>query len=745
MMRRFLRVSRGRWLAHVNVVDGLHEESPSAKTSGERGAILILAFVYLVAVGLIVAALSTWATNDLNNSTQFTSANSTTLAATDMMNVAIQYVRYNPVISNSQPVLVSSPLVACWGGSQAQTSSIPVINGDQIAVWCSTVWDPLNQVTSNVPQDVTRDVTFVACPIAVTAVSCQASPLLTAVVQYDDYPPAPARSAPIQTLCSVWCGAGMEIVTWQWGSTGPAAVSGPATTLTFSNEPSDTSAFATTEAAVYATDASGNPVQGDTISIQQQTGITSASSTLTAVTNSSGVAEFTNIVPQLPGSYTLTAGDPYGNSTTSTQFNVSKQRAVLAITSTAPTSATSGGTPYYPTAVDKSIPGDTVAITLDPSSSGCALSAGKVTFTGPGTCVLDFNDPATGNPIYSAALQLTQSFPVGGLSATQVAITLSPSSPPNPVTAPASGTANVTVSMTLENAVGVAVPSSGTTTLVLSDIGSGDFATKLGVTGSSTLNVSFTNTATATAYFYNGSLGPDTISAVNGTTHWGSASLTIIGGAPTQVVITPNPSSAAVSSVTNTSLTFQLEDQFGDPATSSGTTTLVLSDSGNGFFATSNGTSGTSTLNITFANLTGTATAYFGNETSGSDVITAKNGASVWGTSTVSPVAGAASSVQISLSTTTPKQSAVTNTTVSLQLVDQFGNYVTTSNVSLVLSNSGNGFFAAHNTIAGSPTMPVTTVSGAATAYFGDDTNNQSVTITATGPGFAVTTPKLTI
>ena len=35
-------------------------------------------------------------------------------------------------------------------------SGIPVINGNQIAVWCSTVWDPLNYVT--------RDVTFVAYP-----------------------------------------------------------------------------------------------------------------------------------------------------------------------------------------------------------------------------------------------------------------------------------------------------------------------------------------------------------------------------------------------------------------------------------------------------------------------------------------------------------------------------------------------------------------------------------------------------
>jgi hypothetical protein len=51
-----------------------------------------------------------------------------------------------------------------------------------------------------------------------------------------------------------------------------------------------------------------------------------------------------------------------------------------------------------------------VAIALDKSSSGCSLSDGKVTFTGSGTCVVDFNDP--GNTTYAAAAQVTQSIRV---------------------------------------------------------------------------------------------------------------------------------------------------------------------------------------------------------------------------------------------------------------------------------------------------------------------------------------------
>ena len=59
--------------------------------------------------------LSTWATNDLNNSATFSSANSLTVAASGMTEVAMQYVRTNPLISTSQPVGVASPAVACWG------------------------------------------------------------------------------------------------------------------------------------------------------------------------------------------------------------------------------------------------------------------------------------------------------------------------------------------------------------------------------------------------------------------------------------------------------------------------------------------------------------------------------------------------------------------------------------------------------------------------------------------------------
>jgi len=432
---------------------------------------------------------------------------------------------------------------------------------------------------------------------------------------------------------------------------------------------------------------------------------------------------------------TAVDGNASGNSTT---FVVTTQKSVITVSSTAPTNATQKGTPYSP--VVSATSGDAVNITST-TTSVCTVSGGVVSFVGVGTCTLDFNDPATGNPNYAAATQVTQSFAVGGLVATQVGISLSTNTPG------AAATTNDTVTLTLENSVGVAVNSSGTTTLVLSDVGNGFFATKNATAGTSTLNVTFaTGTSTATEYFGNETVGPDTISAVNGTSVWGTVPLTVQGGAPAEVAISASPTSPTVSSVTSTALTLQLEDAYGNTATSSGTTTLTLGDSTGGFFASTNGVAGTSTLSVTFAAGTGTATVYYGNTTAGPDTVTAKNGTTSWGSTTVTPVAGPATSIQVSVSPTAPNTSKTTNTTLTMQLVDQYGNDVTTSGVSLNLSNSGAGFFATKNGSAGTATLAVTTTSGVAIAYFGDNTK-QSVTITvkATTPAISVTTPAVNV
>lgn len=90
------------------------------------------------------------------------------------------------------------------------------------------------------------------------------------------------------------------------------------------------------------------------------------------------------------------------------------------------TSGTVNGPTYTPTASASS--GLTPAITLDPTSTGCDLSSGVVSFVASGTCVLDANQ--AGNSDYLPAPPVQQTFPVDPEAQT---ITF---------TAPSSGTVN---------------------------------------------------------------------------------------------------------------------------------------------------------------------------------------------------------------------------------------------------------------------------------------------------------------
>lgn len=82
----------------------------------------------------------------------------------------------------------------------------------------------------------------------------------------------------------------------------------------------------------------------------------------------------------------------------------------IAFTSAAPTAAGVGGPTYTPTA-SGGASGQPVVIALDATSTGCTLTAGVVSFTALGTCVLKANQ-AAGNGLPAAA-EVKQSFAVG--------------------------------------------------------------------------------------------------------------------------------------------------------------------------------------------------------------------------------------------------------------------------------------------------------------------------------------------
>ncbi|MHB8378644.1 MAG: hypothetical protein ACYDB2_01840 [Acidimicrobiales bacterium] len=102
--------------------------------------------------------------------------------------------------------------------------------------------------------------------------------------------------------------------------------------------------------------------------------------------------------------------------------------------SKAPSAGSTGGS-YSPGAVATS--GDSVVKTLSSASTGCSLSSGTVTFTGQGTCRIDFNDP--GNGAFAAASQVQHLIKV------YAANTIHASTPPGAGTIHSSYTAKATV------------------------------------------------------------------------------------------------------------------------------------------------------------------------------------------------------------------------------------------------------------------------------------------------------------
>ena len=95
--------------------------------------------------------------------------------------------------------------------------------------------------------------------------------------------------------------------------------------------------------------------------------------------------------------------------------------------SKSPTAGSTGGS-FSPGASATS--GDAVVRSLASTSSGCSLSSNKVTFTGAGTCLVDFND--AGNGAFAAAAQVRKSIKVYAANVI------------HPSQAPAAGTINGT-------------------------------------------------------------------------------------------------------------------------------------------------------------------------------------------------------------------------------------------------------------------------------------------------------------
>lgn len=153
----------------------------------ESGAILILALVYIVAIGLIVGTLADWASSDLDNTGNFQKASNLHYALSSATDSAIESIRYAPYpyqptaseYQNGTP----TPLSECWNA--AGGISQLTLDGYTVDTWCTTT---INLTSSTA----TRTVTLFSCVSSTSSASCQASPQLTAQVSFDDYDNTPS-------------------------------------------------------------------------------------------------------------------------------------------------------------------------------------------------------------------------------------------------------------------------------------------------------------------------------------------------------------------------------------------------------------------------------------------------------------------------------------------------------------------------------------------------------------------------
>ena len=201
----------------------------------ESGAVLILALVFLVTVSVIVGALTDWVSNDLMNSTSFTATQGLNSAATNAVTLGVQSIRYNPLLyttvngTNTPVTLNASPPSYCWGTGASQYTDPNPVGGVlyNMNVYCSTVWNPKSASTRKVTvsacripaQDVPGSAAYKASWAAAQA-SCAATPLLQAIVTFDDYPPT-GVSGSSQNQCVTYCGSTMTVNSWNWTPTVP--------------------------------------------------------------------------------------------------------------------------------------------------------------------------------------------------------------------------------------------------------------------------------------------------------------------------------------------------------------------------------------------------------------------------------------------------------------------------------------------------------------------------------------------
>lgn len=184
------------------------ERSASLKQSPEQGTTLILALVFLLAIGLVIVATSTFAVNS-NVNTVNTRAQQASLASVESeASAAIQAVRTSFFYPGCSSAACTTYSKSAPGTSQVCTPQSNVVS--TLGVYCVGFGGSANG-------QAIRIVDFYVCQ---SGIDCGASAnsskvLLFAEVAYTDLPPAEDTASNECTATStVTCGLTLSITTW---------------------------------------------------------------------------------------------------------------------------------------------------------------------------------------------------------------------------------------------------------------------------------------------------------------------------------------------------------------------------------------------------------------------------------------------------------------------------------------------------------------------------------------------------
>jgi hypothetical protein len=460
----------------------------------ESGSVLVLALVYLVAISLIVAALTTWSENDLNNTAKFNSARSLQYAATSVTDLAIQNIRYTPLLTTSQ-TLNASPPSYCWGTGWISEMTTPAsggVPGYTVASWCSSTWDPASAST----RVVTISTCVTALPTTATqaqataaAAVCAANPYLQAVVTFDDYPPG--VNAPTTSECNAYCGSAQQINSWVWGAAVPTVTNitpgfGPYTTAGGTIVQIVGTGFTTGATVNFVSESGGTPVSTNVVYTVTPSVITSTSLTV----RSPGVTSGTN--------YFVTVTTPSGGTSA---FNASGgvfvyAPAVPTVSSVSPASGvTTGGTSMTITGTGFF---NGASVNFVPQSGGSTVTTSTVTVNSSTSITL--TSPVLPESITTYWITVTTSGGTSTQSSSQVFL----ASPTTPTVTGPSGNSGPIAGGTGFTVTGTGFVVGSTTVTFTPVLGAPTYtATGISVQGSTTVGITTPAVLTPGTYYFN--------------------------------------------------------------------------------------------------------------------------------------------------------------------------------------------------------------------------------------------------